>query len=500
MLSRSFRNLPSARLLLLHFALVLAAHSHDHHHDGSKEMGHLGSVSFVTSCKSDVQGSFNRGVALLHSFGYSAARAQFKQIESADPECAMAYWGESMTLFHQLWSRPSAADFALGRLLTEKASTAKEQTDRERGYIEAAAAFYAADDKSFEARTDAYSGRLDRLRKQFSDDDEASIFYALSLLASPEANKNDFAKRKQAVGLLSQTFVRRPDHPGVIHYLIHACDNPEMAEQGLSAAQLYAQVAPASAHALHMPSHIFTRLGRWDDDIHSNLASKAEAERQHETADRLHAMHFLEYAYLQLGDLAKAKAIETEAMQVSQSEFPTEREGYYFFVQVQFPTLYLLETQDWKAANSLHAPKNATPDFSAIINWAKAVSAGHLNDRAAAEAAVRDYDQDLEAVRHSTYAYVAEQMTTGQDEAHAWLNFVEGKQTEAIALMSSAADKQDKVGKGEVEIPAREMLADIYLSLNRPGDALAQYQLSLKHDPNRRHSLQGVTFASQRLH
>ncbi len=273
-----------------------------------------------------------------------------------------------------------------------------------------------------------------------------------------------------------------------------------MASQALAAARRYARIAPASAHALHMPSHIFTRLGLWDDDIQSNLASKSAAEKQHGAADRLHAMDFLEYAYLQLGDYKQAKAVETEALRVEQREFSKDMEDYFFYVQVHFPALYLLETEDWKAAYQLETPANAAPDFEAVIDWAKAIAAGHLRDVNAASEAVSHYDRALDAVRKSSYAHVAEQMTTSRDEAHAWLAFAQGKHSEATGLLSSVADKQDRTGKGEVEIPAREMLAGMLLEMNRPEDALKQYDLSLKTDPDRFRGLSGAAHAAELAH
>ena len=270
-----------------------------------------------------------------------------------------------------------------------------------------------------------------------------------------------------------------------------------MASQALASARRYARIAPASAHALHMPSHIFARLGFWDDDVRSNLACKAAAETQHGAVDRLHAMDFLEYAYLQLGDYGQAKAVETEALRVEQHEFSKDMEDYFFYVQVHFPALYVLETEDWKAAYKLKIPANAAPDFEAVIDWAKAVAAGHLRDVNAASEAVANYDRALDAVRKSSYAHVAEQMATSRDEAHAWLAFAQGKLSEAIALLSSVADEQDRIGKGEVEIPAREMLAGMLLEMNRPDDALKQYDLSLKTNPNRFRSLSGAGHAAE---
>jgi tetratricopeptide (TPR) repeat protein len=472
----------------------------EHHHDEPSAAERLGTVSFPTSCSPAVQPAFNRGVALLHSFGYSQARRQFQEIESKEPGCAIAYWGEAMSLYHQLWDRPSAADLANGEKLIEKAAAAGAKTAREQGYIKAAEAFYRGDAKTaYETRWEAYSQSLERLHRQFPGDNEAAIFYALSLVASPHASDNDFAIRKRAVGLLNSVLKQEPDHPGVAHYLIHACDNPEMAKDGLAAARRYAQIAPASPHALHMPSHIFTRLGMWQDDIQSNLASKAAAKKQASTHARAHAMDFLEYAYLQTGQTGRAKAIEEEALRIQKQEFSEGMEDYFYYVQVHFPTLFNLETRDWKTAEALTPMANAAPDFQAVTLWANTVAAGHLHDVAAARIAVEKYDQALEAVKKSSYAYVAEDMSNSRDEAHAWLQFAEGEDVKAVNLLRETAERQDKTGKGEVELPAREMLADMLLQLHRPEEALAEYECSLNTDPNRFNALAGAARAAEAI-
>ncbi len=481
-------------------ALILPRHAaaQEHHHEEPSTIERLGSVSFVTSCSPGTQPAFNRGIALLHSFGYSQAREQFEEIESKEPGCAMAYWGEAMSLYHQLWDRPSAEDLKHGRNLIEKAEAAGSKTAREQGYIKAAAAFYSEDAKTtFEARWEAYSRAMQQLYRQFPNDDEAAIFYALSLVASPHSNDSDFAIRKRAVGILNSVLKRQPDHPGVAHYLIHACDNPEMAKEGLAAARRYAQIAPASAHALHMPSHIFARLGMWQDDIQSNLASKAAAEKQASTHDRAHAMDFLQYAYLQTGQAGRAKVIEEEALRISKQDFSKGMEDYFYYVQVHFPALFNLETQDWKTAEALTPVLNMAPDFQAVTLWANAVAAGHLHDVTAAQSAVNKYDQALEAVKSSSYAYVANGMSNSRDEVHAWLQFAEGKDAEAVNLLRETAERQDKAGKGEVEVPAREMLADMLFELHRPAEALAQYERSLNTDPNRFNALAGAARAAE---
>ncbi len=240
-----------------------------------------------------------------------------------------------------------------------------------------------------------------------------------------------------------------------------------------------------------MPSHIFARLGMWDDDIRSNLASVQVARQQSAFPDMLHAMNFLEYAYLQKGDFDRAKQIETEAFQVPKKAFG-DMEGMFSYVQVRFPSLYLLETHDWGAAQSMSVPTSVEPDFQAVVYWTRAVAAGHLRNLDAARSAVTEYDRTVEEVKKTSYAYVADAMVGEQDEAHAWLAFAQGELEKAISFLARVANKQDREGKAEVELPAREMLADMLLAAGRRSEALNQYQLCLRTDPNRWNSLLGA--------
>lgn len=475
------------------------AQEHHHHDDEAVAVQGLGSVSFPISCSATDQQDFNRGVALLHSFSYKNAQSQFHEISERDPSCAMGYWGEAMSLYRQLWDRPSANELAQGFKLIQQAEAARAQTDRERAYIDSAAKFYGGDAAmSYESRRAAYSDGMKQVHELWPTDDEASLFFALSLLTSPDAKKNDFAITRQAVAMIKVVFERQPNHPGAAHYLIHACDNPVMASEALDAARRYAQIAPASPHAVHMPSHIFARLGLWDDDIKSNLASVRIAEEQKAYPDMLHAMNFLEYAYLQEGKFDDAKQMETQALKVPKEQF-SDREGMFNYVRVRFPALYLLETKDWATAQSMQVPEDAEPDFQAVVYWVRAVASGHLHNSAAAQQAVAAYDTKLQEVRKSSYAYVADSMTTERDEAHAWLAFAQGRTETAIQLLSSVADKQDREGKGEVELPAREMLAEVLLASGRPADAELQYQRCLRTDPNRLNSAQGTQRAERML-
>jgi len=496
------------RIFLLAAACLLASQlaMADEHHPYDPH-AKLGKVSFpIPSCAANQQANFERGVALLHSFWYEVAEDQFKQIAAADPHCAMAYWGQAMSLYHQLWNRPSATDVRQGFELAQKATSIGAQTAREREYILAIYDFYAGGPKwDFEKNAGAYSQAMQVVYKNNPHDHEAAVFYALSLLGSEPDNDTSFHNRREAIDILNTVFQQDPDHPGAAHYLIHACDNPQFATQGLPAARVYAKIAPASPHALHMPSHIFARLGLWPEDIQSNLAAIAAVEHNNTgmpmgAEHKVHSMDFLLYAYLQVGDDRKARAIVEELPSIRPEDIDTSVGGYYYKMRAEFPATYAIETRDWKAAEALNPPPGAQPYYQATTYWARAIGAGHLHDEKAAVAAVQQYDALLEATRTSDKPYVAKGMDTDRDEAAAWMYFAQGKNDDAIALLRKVADKQDAIGKGEVELPAREMLADMLLELNRPQEALAEYQRSMKIDPNRFNGLAGAARAAELSH
>ncbi len=473
---------------------------HEHFHAGEK----LGTVSFPTSCDASVQKSFERGVALLHSFWYDEAQRQFQEVVEKDPKCAMGYWGEAMSLYHELWSRPSEADLKQGWELMQKAQIAGAKTERERDYIGALASFYRDGGKiDHNQRADAYSAAMQKVYERYANDHEAAAFYALSLLASGPDEDLTLTNSKKAIAILNKLFEEEPDHPGVTHYLIHACDNPHLADQGLAAARRYASVAPSSEHAVHMPSHIFARLGLWQEDINSNLAAiEASKKTAGDTeADQLHPLDFLEYAYLQTGEVSKAKAIvdQVAAMQVKADDSPMGREMvfYYKYASAHFPALFALETRQWKEAVALQAKTDIEPEFRATTYWAQAVGAGHLRDANAARKAVENYEAMLEAIRKGKQPYMANYMQSSTDEAHAWLAFAEGKDEAALKLIRPVADKQDQLGKGEVALPAREMLADMLREIGRPEEALLEYEKALKTDPNRFNGLYGAAQAAE---
>lgn len=476
---------------------------HAHHHDAAEE---LGKVSFPVSCAPASQKEFERGVALLHSFGYEEAEAQFVAITKSDPACAMAFWGIAMSQFHQIWERPAEPALKRGGEAIAQAQKIGAKTPREQGYIAALALFYNDPAKNdYLKRAAAYSDAMGKLYQQFPSDVEAGAFYALSLLAAAPPGDTSHAAQKKAVAVLMPLFEQDPDHPGLAHYIIHSCDSPEMAAEGLDAARRYATIASSSAHAVHMPSHIFARLGLWQEDIQANLKSVALASQSHAMymgGHELHAMHFLLYAYLQTGQDEAAKQVVEKSKQMI-ANVPKEDSGmlrYYDFAGAHFPALYDLEMHDWKAAAALQPAANAAPHIQMITYWARTIGSARMGDMEATRANAKKFEEAEQATLKSKNAYMLDGPRISEGEVYAWLAFAEKKNDEAIVMMGKAADTQDKVGKAEVDIPAREMLADMLLATNQPEKALAEYEKSMKIDPNRFNELAGAAQAAEMAH
>ncbi|HEX8812276.1 MAG TPA: hypothetical protein VF742_09820, partial [Terracidiphilus sp.] len=342
---------------------------------------------------------------------------------------------------------------------------------------------------------------------QYPTDLEAGAFYALSLLAAEPPDDTSLTAEKKAVAVLTPLFQQQPDHPGLAHYIIHACDSPQMAPMALDAARRYAEIAPSSAHAVHMPSHIFARLGLWREDIQANLKSVAlahQASAIYMHGHELHAMHFLLYAYLQTGQDEAAKQVVEQAKQIL-ATVPTSGDDtgmleYYGFAAAHFPALYDLETRAWTDATALQPAANASPHLQMITYWARTIASAHLGDVEATRRNAQKFDESEEATRKSKYAYLLDGPNSAHGEVHAWLAFADKKNDEALRQMRQVADTQDKVGKAEVDIPAREMLADMLLELNQPEKAWSEYEKSLKVDPNRFNGLAGAAQSAELTH
>ena len=477
---------------------LLVAQEPQHHHDADEQVG---TVSFPTSCAPAVQSQFERGVALLYSFEYEVADAQFEGVAEKDSHCAMAYWGQAMTLYHQLWDRPSKAALAQGAELLAKARSFNPPTAREREYIQALSVFYSdTDTLDHNQRADAYSKAMEGVYERNPNDRDAAIFYALSLLASGPQRDPNLTHAKAAVAILNKLYDEQPNHPGIAHYIIHSCDNPAMASLALPAARKYASIAPSSAHAVHMPSHIFARLGLWQDDINSNLAAirvaDSMAEHHHVMHHKVHSMDFLEYAYMQIGDDTSAKATIEQIAAIRSEQMDPEFENYLLLRQAEGPIKYALERRQWKAALGLQPTAGAPPDVQLVTYWGRAIAAGHLHDAVAAQDALTHYDELLEATRKGPKPYIVDRLKDEHELVQAWAAYAAGNSDAAVRLLRAVADDQDKFGKAETELPAREMLADMLLDLQRPQEALAEYEISLRTDPNRFNGLYGAAQAA----
>ena len=472
----------------------------------------LGTVSFSVSCASAVQAPFNRGVALLHDFWYEEARPQFEEITKADPGCAMAHWGMAMSYFHQIWDRPDEHSMALGWAEMQKAQTPIAKTARERAYIAALSDFFRPGKQEFPARIQAYSDAMARLYGQYPEDVDAGAFYALSLLAAAPQDDTSLAANRKAMAVLTPLFARYPDNPGLVHYIIHACDNPAMAAEGLAAADHYGEIAQSGPHAFHMPGHIYARLGLWPQDIASQLGSIAASEAAEKRGksgimDEPHSYDFVLYAYLQSGQDARAQSIldRNSASLKMIASMPGMGSGYMAgmvsYYQTKLPVFYALEMRDWKAAAALEPVAGSRAVVSTLVYWARAIAHGHLRQPDESSADLVRFDALVEEIRKGKRAYEAEgtDMKIERSEILGWVAFAQDKQDEALKNMRAAADLQDKVGQGEVDIPAREMLADMLLESHKPQQALAEYEVALKLSPNRFNGLYHAGVAAEAM-
>jgi hypothetical protein len=467
----------------------------------------FGKVDFPTSCKPAVQADFNLSVAIIHSFQYERARSEFEKVAAADPSCAMAYWGIAMTYWHPLWDPPDNDALEKGTAAAQKAAALNPKTARERAYIAAINAYYHDWQKyNPHQRAVAYSREMEKVYKDYPQDIEAQCFYALSLDAAALPSETTYANQKKAGAILEKVFKAHPNHPGAAHYIIHSYDYPSLAAKALPAARRYASIAPAAAHALHMPSHIFTRLGLWQDSVHSNLASIAAARQaltrgQEGLGDELHAMGFLSYAYLQLGEYKAARGVLADFQGMTASGNPDERggvEGKEAVIKVQIA----LERHDWKQAAQIAAPGHADNYTQAVVYWANALGAARSGDVSAAQKAAAKlqstYEHGLGADRSGSGIHSGEMEL---EEARAWLAQAQGKPEEALRLLKAIATKVES-GKADgliypPVVPPREQVGDLLLAQKNPAEALAQYEIDLKNAPNRFDGIYGAARAAE---
>ena len=485
--------------VLLPSGPAVAQETEHHHHEEQ-----LGTVRFPTSCPAAVQKDFERGVALLHSFWYEEAEKQFVAVTKASPGCAMAHWGVAMSLYHQLWEQVGKADLDRGWAEVQQGQASPKTTSREKGYLAAAAAFFGnTEGRDHVTRAKAYSDGMEKVYRDNPDDTEAAAFYALSLLASEPPNDTTFDNRKKAIPILNELFAKNPDQPGVAHYLIHSCDKPQLAAMGLEAARRYAKIAPSSPHALHMPSHIFIRLGLWQESIDSNLASIASTRKSTEMhmageCHQFHAMDFLQYSYMQTGGDVKAKALVDEVNAMTMQHEMAGRD-MLAYGRTQFAARYAMERRQWAEAAGLPLVSTHDPEVTAITLYARAIGSARTGDAAGARAALQQFEEQLAILAKGPNAYMMVYMDVPRETIKAWVAFVEGRSDEAVRLMRAAADLQDSRGLAEVDVPEREQLADMLFELKRPADALAEYEATLKEAPGRFNALYGAAQSAELL-
>jgi tetratricopeptide (TPR) repeat protein len=471
----------------------------------------LGTVRFPVSCTADAQKTFERGVALLHSFWYEEAERTFADTTRTDPGCAMAYWGIAMTHYHPVWEPPGAADLAKGSAAVAAAKSAGPKTQRERDYIAAIEAFYQDWDRvPHGTRALAWRNAMERLAASYPEDREAAIFYALSLIGTAPATDKTYASQKQAAAILNRILPEQPNHPGIAHYMIHSYDSPQLASLALPAARSYARIASGAPHALHMPSHIFVRLGLWQDSIASNIAS-ARAAKEHiertspgtAAQDQLHAMDYLAYAYLQTCRDDEAQRVVDEAAAVSKVDQQVFQTAYAL---AAIPARYTLERRRWEEAAALTVRPTTFPwgQFryaEAITHFARALGAARTGNPAAARREV----EILAAIQKSLagrqgYDW-ATQVEVQRQGALAWAVRAEGDGEGALRWMRSAADLEDRSEKHPVTpgavLPARELLGDLLLEMKRPAEAKLEFEAVLQGAPKRFNATYGAARAAE---
>ncbi len=471
----------------------------------------FGSAEFKITCGKEVQEDFNLAINLLHSFEYDEAEKAFAAVIDKQPGCAMAYWGVAMCNFHALWTPPTQAELKKGTKALQVAQTL-QTSERETGYIDAIASFYTNwETIDHLTRCRNFEKGMEKVYSSYPEDKEAAIFYALALCAAADPNDKSFSKQKKAGDILNSLSLDQPNHPGIVHYLIHAYDYPELAPEGLAAARRYASVAPSSGHALHMPSHIFTRLGLWDECIQSNIASIVSAQCYAQTAgikghwdEELHSLDYLVYAYLQKGENDSAKK-QWDYLKTITEVSPVNFKVAYAFAAI--PSRYLLENRMWKEAASLqptpiHFSWNNYPWQEAIVHFTRLMGSVHTGNLSSAKKELKELNRIHDTLVGQKDSYKANQVAIQIKTAEAWLALNEGKPSQAQELMQVAADMEDKTEKhpvtpGEV-VPARELLGDMLLQMNKAGEALQAYEADLQKHPKRFNAVYGAALAAKK--
>jgi hypothetical protein len=497
-----------------------------------------GRIEFPISGAAELRPEFERGVALLHSFFYEEARRIFTSLAEKDPKCAMAQWGIAMTWWHPIWTPPTAEEMAAGTAAIDRASELIRLrpaggdcgvTGREAKFIGALSAYYHAADRAAATegavgqschgpvgsreRALAYEKEMRELATQYPNDMEAQTFYTLAILAVGYATPNDasLSKQLEAAGILENLRAKNANHPGITHYLIHSYDYPALAERGLSAAQVYASIAPWVPHALHMPSHIFTRLGMWEESVEANRASaeasRAYAKVRQRTAtesEELHALDYAVYSYLQEGEDNKAKEIVDFAARVRKTNPEMDFTSAYALAAI--PARYALERNDWPAAAALAIPNvphwSSFPFMEALIEYAHALGRAHTGDLDGAQKAIERMRQLCDATKEAKFDYFKNHLELQMKTASAWVTCVRGQPEKAVEVLRMIADAEDILGKHPVSpgalVPVREQLGGLLLELGQAKEAQKEFEAELKIYPGRFRGLLGAAQSAEK--
>lgn len=475
------------------FLSTTALAQHDHHHQA------LGKVHFPVTCSTEAQAAFDEGMKLQHSFWYQVAGDKFKEVLARDPSCVMAHWGQALSLLTNPFSPPSPKNLAEGLAALEKAQGIGAQSPRETAYIEALLTFYRDHDKKdHRTRVLAYEQAMERLAADYPDDPEARIYYALALNVAALPTDKTYAKPLKAAEILEAEWERQPEHPGVAHYLVHTYDFPPLAEKGLKAANRYAEIAPDAPHALHMPSHIFTRVGHWERSVASNARSAEVARREGSVYDELHAYDYMVYAHLQMGQVEAARRVIEDVKRYASLD-PNARNAA-FFAMAAMPARLMMERAAWDEGAALTPRKSSFPYTEAVTHFARAVAFARSGKPDQAAGDVEALKNGVEALRGKD-AYWMEQVGIQRQAAEAWIAFAKGDREGGLLAMREAADREAKTEKHAVTpgplAPAREQLAEMLLEMDRPAEALKEFEAVQMTEPNRFRAIYGAGRAAE---
>ena len=459
----------------------------------------LGRVNFPVQCSAEAQAEFNHGMLLQHSFWYQMAAASFQEVRRRDPGCTMAYWGEALTLLTNPYSPPSAQNLRRGRALLAEAQRLGARNPREATYIEALSLVFAGDDTAgHRTRLIAYRDAMGRLHERFPDDTEGAILYALLLGVASSPADRSYTDQLRGAAILEREVVRQPDHPGIVHYLIHLHDYPALAPRGVSAAERYGQLAADAPHALHMPSHIYTRIGRWEDSIESNGRSSRLALSNGEADDTLHAFDYMAYAYLQTGRDSEALRVMREA---EAAQFSGPRRNAYSFAMAAIPARYALERGAWNEAAALPPRPDADFAFTAALrHFARAIGLSRAGRPMEAGGDIEALGRIAEALRPRD-AYWAEQVAIQREAAAGWQAFAAGRREDGLATLRGAAERESRTDKHAITpgplAPARELYAEALLEAGQAAEALREFEAVQRTEPRRFRAIAGAARAAE---